>query len=125
MIIWYVLAANPYTDLGPGFYANHADPAKEAQRLIQTPSVFWHGCDTFTALSGKRKGLLRPTVTRKCLQGGQKGTNPRTAALSAAVRARASTAVLCVTIWSVDKTEYWDLSPRYKYFLPCVNIGLN
>jgi transposase len=32
----------PYTDLGPGFYASHADPGRETQRLIARLQALGH-----------------------------------------------------------------------------------
>jgi transposase len=43
VIIWHVLATGrPYTDLGPDFYTNRADPAKETQRLIAKLEALGH-----------------------------------------------------------------------------------
>jgi len=43
VIIWHVLATGrPYTDLGPDFYTNRADPAKETQRLITKLEALGH-----------------------------------------------------------------------------------
>jgi transposase len=43
VIIWEVLATGtPYTDLGPDFYARHADPARETQRLIARLQALGH-----------------------------------------------------------------------------------
>jgi len=43
VVIWHVLATGkPYTDLGPDFYTNRADPAKETERLIAKLQALGH-----------------------------------------------------------------------------------
>jgi len=43
VIIWHMMAtATPSTDLGPDFYTNRADPAKETQRLITKLEALGH-----------------------------------------------------------------------------------
>jgi transposase len=43
VIIWHVLAtAQPYSDLGDSYYTNHADPAKQTQRLIAKLEALGH-----------------------------------------------------------------------------------
>ena len=43
VIIWHMLATGQaYTDLGPDFYARHADPEKETQRLLARLEALGH-----------------------------------------------------------------------------------